>query len=116
MSLASRSFSNQKSFAAVVLVFLLIVLGCDGATRVTGNITDEDGKPIADALIVLEVDGRKDERRSNAAGFYEVGLTHAPFKSKAKLSVSKTGYQSFEQEFESQLEIGRERDIILLKN
>ncbi|HLM02991.1 MAG TPA: carboxypeptidase-like regulatory domain-containing protein [Pyrinomonadaceae bacterium] len=116
MSRAFRSSDRKKSFAAVILVFPFITLGCDGATSVTGNIMDEDGKPVAVAVVMLEVDGRKEERRSNAAGYYEIGLTHAPFKSKAKPAVSKTGYQSFEQEFESQLEIGRERDIILLKN
>ncbi|HEX8734573.1 MAG TPA: carboxypeptidase-like regulatory domain-containing protein [Pyrinomonadaceae bacterium] len=111
----SYGFQNKKSFAAVVLVFLLVVTACDGATSVDGNITDEDGNPVADAIVVLEADGIKDEHKSSAAGFYQVGATHSPFKVKIKLAVSKTGYETYVQEFDSKEKLGRRRDIILIK-
>jgi type III secretory pathway lipoprotein EscJ len=109
-------FHNKKSFAAVVVIFLLVVTACDGGTHVNGNITDEDGKPVADALVVLVADGIKNEHKSNAAGFYDIGVTHSPFKVKIKLTVGKEGYESYEQEFDSQEKLGRTRDIILIKN
>jgi hypothetical protein len=108
-------FHHKKSFATVVLVFLLVVIACDGGTAVSGNITDEDGNPVAEAIVVLEADGIKDEHKSDAAGFYHVGATHSPFKVKIKLTVSKAGYETYEQEFDSQEKLGRRRDIILIK-
>ena len=97
---------------------MFLVLGCDGFAASRGKITDERGKPIEDAKIILDVDDgeQKFEGKSSAAGNYDLGGAIAPFKSKVKLTVMKEGCQASEEIFQSQNELKGEHNVILKKN
>jgi hypothetical protein len=103
----------------LVLVFIMafLILSCDGGASAKGKILDEQGKPIKDAKILLDVDNGlyKFEDKSKTDGSYNLGGTVAPKKLKTKLIVSKEGYQTSEELFESQIELQKEHNIILKK-
>ena len=110
------NFRNRINVFLIFLIFLFVVLGCDGFTSVSGKILDENGKPIKDAKVILEVGDLKADSITKEDGYYDVATTHAPVKVSPKITVIKEGYQTYEQTFESPEELGKKRDIILKKN
>ena len=109
---------NRYNFALVLIIFTLIVLGCDGSASSKGKILDEQGNPVSDAYISLEVDNGKDkfETRSDKNGSYSLGGVVAPFNLKTKLTVIKVGYQVSQEDFDSQTELKGIHDVILKKD
>lgn len=110
---------NKTSFnlLLVFIITIFLILSCDGVASSKGKILDEQGKPIKDAKIVLDVANSdyRFETKSNTDGNYNLGGTVAPYNLKTKLIVSKDGYQTSEEGFESQRELEGEHNVILKK-
>jgi len=105
-----------------ILLALLIAVCClfftacpmgDGGVSVEGRVLDESGKPIKGAKVVLVSRGTKDEGESRDDGSYDVGVIHAPRAPTGTLTVSKEGYETYQQQFNSREELGHKRDIVL---
>ena len=111
----TQSYYYNLTLVFVITIFL--ILGCDGGASAKGKILDEQGKPIKDAKVVLDVDNgdRKFETKSNTDGNYYLGGVVAPYRLRTKLIVSKDGYQTSEEIFESQTELKDEHNVILRK-
>jgi hypothetical protein len=110
-----RSRSNILLFPLVL--WLLLCLGCDGYTAVHGTIRDGAGALVAGATVVFNAKGSAYPKKvtSAADGTYRVGSTHGWWHAPLTLVVSKEGYRSVEQEFNSNGEHTREINIVLLK-
>ncbi len=111
-----QTSKNCYNFSLIFAIFLFLFLACDGGARSQGKILDEQGNPIKDAKVLLEVEKEKFETRSRGNGFYSLGGTVPPFESKTKLTVIKDGYQTSEETFASQEELKGEHNITLKKN
>jgi hypothetical protein len=85
------------------VVLLLFLAGCDGFTHIKGKITDVSGKPIEGAQVEMKTisGGRYDKVKTDAAGAFSIGFTHAPFNVDLVLTVWKEGYKPFEKHFKS---------------
>ena len=116
MSIKNKVIKNHWNFLLALLIFLFIGLACDGGVSLTGQVLDENGNPINEAKILLIVGEKKMEEKSRKDGSYNIGGVVSPYKNKTTLTVSKEGFQTFEQSFDSQEEVGRKRDIVLKKN
>src|SRR5689334_402025 len=102
---------NKPSLMAIVVVFVIASSGCDGGISAEGKILDQYGNPVKGAKVVLVSRGARDERISRDDGSYDVGVIHAPVSPSGTLTVSKEGYQTFEQSFRSRQELGHHFDI-----
>ncbi len=111
----SYNFNNHSGFGLIITIFLFLILSCDGGAHSQGKILDEQGNPIKDAKVLLEVEKEKFEVRSRGNGFYKLGGTIPPSE-KIKLTVTKDGYQTSEETFESQDELKGEHNVVLKKN
>jgi hypothetical protein len=108
---------RRTALAISVAGLLLPCLGCDGYTRVHGTIRDASGFPVAGAIVVFNPKGSTypKQTKSLADGTYTVGSTHAPFLHvPLTLVVSKEGYTTVGQEFNSTREHVRLMDVVLL--
>jgi hypothetical protein len=104
----------RKPPLAFLLVAALITLGgCDGGVSAEGRVLDESGKPIKGARVVLISQGTRDERVTRDDGSYDVGVIHAPVTPSGTLTVSKEGYETFQQSFSSRQELSHHHDILL---
>ena len=107
---------RKPILAFFLLAGLIVLAGCpmgDGGVSAEGKILDEKGKPIKGAKVVLISRGAKDERESRVDGSYDVGVMHAPVKPSGTLTVSKEGYETFQQSFSSRQELSHAHDIVL---
>ena len=101
--------TNDKNLFVVLLILLSLVLGCDGFSQVHGHVFDKNDKPIVGASVVFEQveTGKKSDfvhRKSetDVSGGFNDGLTHAPFSGiPLRLTVSKPGYKTLQQDFTS---------------
>jgi hypothetical protein len=107
---------GKLTVAFLILASLIVLAGCpmgDGGVSAEGKILDENRKPIKGAKVVLISRGVKDERESREDGSYDVGVIHAPVKPSGTLTVSKQGYETFQQTFSSRQELSHAHDIVL---
>jgi hypothetical protein len=87
------------------LIFLLLVLGCDGTSHISGDVYDSENRPIKEALVKFSE--RLDERhlcevKTSSDGSFGCGLMHAPFSGiRLRITVVKTGYKTSQIEFTS---------------
>jgi hypothetical protein len=81
-----------------------------------GKVCDEDGNPVSDAKTLIVIGESKMEGKTGNDGSYQVVSISTPFREKIKITVSKEGYQTFEQIFNSRQEHGNERIIVLKRN
>jgi hypothetical protein len=107
--------NNKYNLVFNLIIFVLIVLGCDGSTNISGKVVDESGKPIVNAKVNLKIGTEIKNTETKTDGSYTIFETHAPFKMTYKLTVTKEGFQTYEQTFDSKEELGYKRDIILKK-
>ena len=106
---------NRLNFI-VVGVVLFAVLSCDSYTGVEGHVLDEKGNAIGESKVEVEFEGNKKVTTTDETGFYSTSEAHFPlFLSETiKISVSKDGYQTYEQEIVSKSNPTRiKHDIIL---
>jgi hypothetical protein len=104
---------RKRTLAFLILAGLVALGGCDGGVSAEGKVRDESGKPIKGAKVVLISRGARDERFSRDDGSYDVGVIHAPVKPSGMLTVSKEGYETFQQSFSSRQELSHAHDIVL---
>lgn len=104
---------SKPILAFLILAGLTALGGCDGGVSVGGKVRDESGKPIEGARLVLISRGTRNEGVSRDDGSYHVGVIHAPVKPSGTLTVSKEGYETFQQSFSSRLELSHPHDIVL---
>jgi hypothetical protein len=98
---------------ATFSIFLTACPMGDGGAIVEGRVLDESGKPIKGAKVVLVSRGAKAGSESRDDGSYDVGVIHAPRAPTGTLTVSKEGYETYQQQFTSREELGHKRDIML---
>lgn len=112
-----KKFKNLFSFCLVITVFFFLILACDGSVRSKGNILDEQGNPIKDARVFLDVDNEKYkfETSSKTDGSYDLGGIVSPFGAKIRLIVVKDGYQTSLETSDSVEKFNGEHNIILKK-
>jgi predicted small secreted protein len=109
-------YRKTISLAWLIVICSIFLTGCpmgDGGVSVGGRVLSESGKPIKGAKVILISKGAKDEDESREDGSYAVGVIHAPIKPNGTLTVSKEGYETYQQQFSSREEIGHQRDILL---
>jgi hypothetical protein len=106
---------NKYNLVFGVIILLVVGLSCDGTTKIEGRIFNEKGKPVQGAQVTLKIDSKTLNAETKSDGSYAFFETHAPFQMTYKLTVSKEGFQTYEQPFESKKELGYKRDIILKK-
>lgn len=90
-------------FAATTL-FVASLTGCEGGTMLDGTITNMAGKPVASAIITLEVIGgqwHKAQELSNDQGTYQIAVHHYPERTDLVVTVSKDGFEPFKKKFVS---------------
>lgn len=108
--------NRKRILAFLILASLIVLTGCpmgDGGVSAGGKILDEKGKAIKGAKVILISRGTKDESESRDDGSYDVGVIHAPVKPSGTLTVSKEGYETFQQSFSSRQELNHAHDIVL---
>jgi hypothetical protein len=89
-------------FTAFCLVAVALVSGCDGGTRLKGEVRGPDGQPIAGAQVRLdEAEDYGSETTTDEAGRFELGRVHAPFDIRLVFRVTKEGFRPYRQEFRS---------------
>ncbi len=88
----------------LIAVVACLACGCDGATRISGRIIDQDGNGITGATLRLvetpEFENRLSRPQidiSNETGAYEFSFAHPPINGKFNLVVTHLKY-SAEQE------------------
>ena len=102
--------TDQIGRRAIIQSLLCLTLAglssCEGVTRLKGTVKDPQGRPIQGAVVSLGVvDENNAVSRANSVqtqsnGFFEVSLTHSPFKSEPlRLRIEHGGYQPFELNF-----------------
>ncbi len=91
---------------------LVVLLGCEGATRLGGKIADRDGHPIEGATIVLDVSGGAwhAQTLSKSDGTYYIHLVHPP-GAKRVVTISKFGYKTVQKKLHGAIEI--RLDVVL---
>ena len=99
---------NYKNLFICILTCIFLILGCDGGSRIVGNVYDTENKPIENAEIKFEQIEKGETKESyqcstktDKDGKFGCGFTHAPKKVQLKLTVSKNGYKTYETEFSS---------------
>ena len=101
---------------ALIFVSLLVLVACDARTSAKGKITSSDGHPIAGASVQLldKKNGKAVEATSGADGSYKVTRIHGVLSGPFALTVSKTGYVTFEREIQAKQQ--NEIDVTLSRN
>jgi carboxypeptidase family protein len=91
---------------AAFFLVLIFLLGCEGATKLEGRITDQDGRPIESAMVTLDVGDpvRHAETLSKADGSYYLFLSHAPGVARW-VTVSKSGYKTVHKKLHGGIEV-----------
>lgn len=104
---------NHVSLAICSLILLLLILGCDGASHISGEVYDSENHPIQGASVKFSAprDQRFSEQpdesnscevKTGIGGSFGCGLTHAPMSGiPLRLTVSKTGYKTYQADFTS---------------
>ena len=89
---------------SVFSVMLLLLCGCDGATDISGDVTDLNGVPLGGATIRVEPTAAfKDVvRRPHVAttrddGGFDLGFTHRPVRAEFTMTVTHEGYSEFQE-------------------
>jgi Protocatechuate 3,4-dioxygenase beta subunit len=95
---------NSINIAITVIIFVLLVLGCDDFVAVRGRVVDEDGNPVAGAKVSL-YDGKTliKEEITTKDGQFAINSAVAPtpvsFRDN-KIVVDKDGYQVYEKKLD----------------
>lgn len=107
--------SNRTSIRLLTATIVLCLTACDGFTTIKGKVVDQSGKPIQDALVIMETvsGGRKDEQKSKGDGSFTVFFSHAPFNIELTLKISKPGYKTFNKRFKASEAGEYSKDIAL---
>lgn len=106
---------HQRSWITTVILLSAILSACDARTSARGTVVDADGKPVAGAevrLVSLK-SGRSDVTQTDAEGAFICGITHGPAAGKFQLSVSKSGYKTYQKEIDEKTAISER--IVLSK-
>jgi hypothetical protein len=96
--------TRTLSYTIILIGFSLLFLGCDGGSRVEGQIRDTKGRPISGATVKLSVvNGLSSHPTAvtDSEGRYKTSITHAPSKVSLSLTVEKPGYNGIRKEFYS---------------
>lgn len=85
---------------------LIVLSGCDGRTRVSGKVLDENGNALSGSAVSLTIaDEEHGSRESRVVtdenGEYDISLTHAPNGFGILLDVNHDGYKNYQQELNS---------------
>lgn len=96
---------NHFSLVTCSLIFLSVILGCDGMSHISGEVYDSEDRPIKEAFVKFSE--RPDESHScevktSSEGSFSCGLMHAPFSGiPLRITVAKAGYKTSQIEFTS---------------
>ena len=102
--------ANRSSLILVAIVLTAFVLGCDGASHISGHVYDSNDKPVNNAKILFEdAASEKSDHpeyyqyrtETNGEGRFNAGIMHAPFDIKLRLTVTKEGFRTYVTEFYS---------------
>jgi len=96
----------------VGLTAFLLLLGCDAWTRAQGTVRDSVGRPIPDAIVTLKIESDSQQFHSDKDGHYLVQISQPPWKTNGSLTISKTGYASYEKKLSGPV-VYKELDVIL---
>ncbi|MEM7313842.1 MAG: carboxypeptidase-like regulatory domain-containing protein [Planctomycetota bacterium] len=80
---------------ALIVLSLVLIVGCDGHTVLSGNVVNGDGEPLVNARIKLTQNGHRvgvDE--SSDEGAFCVGGCHEPSRDPLDLVVEMKGYRT----------------------
>jgi tetratricopeptide (TPR) repeat protein len=105
---------TSLALAATLAVALAPALRAGSEGRVTGVVTDPDGKPLADVRITVttpEIGNFKVERKTDGKGKYAVLILDATRQ--YVFRYEKDGYQPFEDSIKPKLGEPTRRDIVL---
>jgi len=106
----------MKRTSVICLGLLVLVAGCDGHTRLSGEVVGPDDKPIAGVkvrLSELNEPTRGWESTTDESGRYTVGLTHAPLDIPLVVTATKDGYKPYRKEFKVSQREGFPKKIVL---
>ncbi len=75
---------NRNHFSLVIcsLIFVSVILGCDGMSHVSGEVYDSENWPIKEASVKFSAGHDEKypcEIKTSVDGSFNCGLTHAPF-------------------------------------
>jgi carboxypeptidase family protein len=104
-------FVSRASF----FLMLLLLVGCEGGTRLSGKILDQNGQPIDSASVMLDVDTSYTEfshreTLSKSDGSYYLELHHPPGATRW-ITVSKAGYKIVHQKLHGAIDV--RLDVVL---
>ena len=103
-SVKTPEAAMKRSAVSVLVLVLVLVPGCQGITKLDGEVVGTDGKPIAGVQILLiEPDDTAlgCATRTDQAGRYSVTLSHAPFNITLAFTATKDGYEPYFKGFNS---------------
>src|SRR5258708_9541858 len=92
---------SSRISTALVLLITVVIVACDGGTRLRGQIHDPAGRPIEDVRVTLAQGSRSIAVATGQDGVYAVGLMHSPYTVTLSLTAEKPGYTKFERRFSS---------------
>ena len=95
---------NQTGIVLSLFILLVVSSGCDAWARVHGKVVDEQGKPIAEAKIVVnQGDSYVKDHLSDTDGSFDIfdNIAPGPIGSRMiTIKISKDGYQPFELRYD----------------
>jgi len=117
--------SNYKNFGICLLILIFLMIGCDGASRITGHVYDSNNKPLENATVKFEaIDKGKPEesyqstQQTDKQGKFDSMFMHAPFAGiPLRLTVSRSGYKTYQIEFtsdEAQRKLENKEEFIIV--
>ena len=78
-----------------------------------GRVLDDGGRPVQGAQVILLSRAVRDEVKTREDGSFHISVMHDPGSPFGTLTISKEGYETYRLKFESQEELGNEREIVL---
>src|SRR4051812_20252999 len=100
-----RMSAGRGNLLIIAIILGLSCLACDGFSRISGHVYDEQDKPIAGVSVSFEsvvkgdpASSYQESTQTNQSGRFSLGFVDSPFEHKLILSARKEGYKPFAME------------------
>ena len=95
------SRKNLKLILIFALLYVPLIISCDGGSSFKGIVRDVGGRPVAGAKPTFETPSRsiKDEVMTSEDGSFHTMFLHSPYgRVQIHFVVNNAGYKPYEQE------------------